>query len=59
MFEDYSKSRIWILAFSTNFCPAKNDLSGNTVGPQASAFQKVAKCTIFGIFDKLCCPLKM
>ena len=33
----------WILAFSTNFCPIKSDLSGNTVWPQASGFQIVAK----------------
>ena len=32
-----------ILAFSTNFCPIKTDLSGNTVWPQASGFQKSAK----------------
>ena len=28
-----------ILALSTNFCPIKIDLSGNTVWPQASSFQ--------------------
>ena len=28
MFENYSKCRIWILAFSTNFCAIKTDLSG-------------------------------
>ena len=32
-----------ILAFSTNFCPIKTDLSGNTVWPQASGFQKLTK----------------
>ena len=32
----------WILAFSTNFCPIKSDLSGNTVWQQASDFQKLA-----------------
>ena len=42
-----------ILAFSTNFCPNKTDLSGNTVWPQASGFQKLAKLTIFGIFNEL------
>ena len=40
-----------ILAFSTKFCPIKTDLSGNTVWPQASGFQKLAKLTIFGIFN--------
>ena len=50
MFENYSKCRIWIfdiLAFSTNFCPIKSDLSGNTVWPQASGFQKLAKMDHF------------
>ena len=42
-----------ILAFSNNFCPIKIDLSGSTVWPQASGFQKLAKLTIFGIFDEL------
>ena len=42
-----------VLAFSTNFCPTKTDLSGNTVWPQATGFQKLAKLTIFGIFDEL------
>ena len=36
-----------ILAFSTNFCPVKIDLSGNTVWPQASGFQKLAKMDNF------------
>ena len=31
LFENYSKCCIWILAFSTNFCPIKSDLSGNTI----------------------------
>ena len=30
-------------AFLTNFCPIKTGLSGNTVWPQASGFQKLAK----------------
>ena len=30
-----SHSNFLILAFSTNFCPIKTDLSGNTVWPQA------------------------
>ena len=60
---DYSLHIVWkllkmshlnfflILAFSTNFCPIKTDLSGNTVWPQASGFQKVAKMDHLGIFD--------
>ena len=43
-----------ILAFFTNFCPIKSDLSGNTVWPQPSGFSKKSpKCTIFGIFNEL------
>ena len=30
-----SHLNLWILAFSTNFCPIKTDLSGITVWPQA------------------------
>ena len=37
-----SHLKFWILAFSTNFCPIKTDLSGNTVWPQALGFQKIA-----------------
>ena len=40
-----------ILAFFTNFCPIKTDLSGNTVWPQTSVFQKLVKMSIFGIFN--------
>ena len=39
-----------ILAFSTNFCPIKTDLSGNTVWPQASGFQKLTKMDYFWHF---------
>ena len=35
-FENYLKCRFWILAFFTNFCPFKNDLSSNTVWPSFS-----------------------
>ena len=51
LLENYSKCRIWILAFFINSCPIKTDLSGNNVWPQASGFQKLAKLTIFGIFS--------
>ena len=40
-----------ILAFSTNFCPIKTDMSGNTVGPQASGFQKLPKMDLFWHFN--------
>ena len=62
LFENYSKCRIWIfgiLAFSTNFCPIKIDLSGNTVWPQASGFQKLAKIDHFLAFLINFCPLKL
>ena len=38
------------MAFFTNFCPIKIDLSGNTVWPQASGFQKLAKMNHFWHF---------
>ena len=44
------KMIFWILAFFTNFCPIKTDLSGNTVWPQASGFQKLAKMDHFWHF---------
>ena len=45
-----SHLNFWILAFSTNFCPITTDLPGNTVWPQASYFQKLAKMDHFGHF---------
>ena len=48
-----SHLNFWILAFSTNFCPIKIDLYGSTVWQQASVFQKLAKLSIFGIFNEL------
>ena len=39
-----------ILAFSTNFCPIKTFLSGNTDWPQAIGFQKLAKLDHFLAF---------
>ena len=50
LFENYTKYRIWILAFSTNFCPIKSDLSGNTVWPKASGFPKLANLDHFWPF---------
>ena len=40
-----------ILAFSINFCPIKIDLSGNTVWPHASGFQKLVKMDHFWHFQ--------
>ena len=45
-----SPKKFCILAFFTNFCPIKVDLSGNTVWPQASGFQKLAKMDHFWHF---------
>ena len=39
-----------IFALSSIFCRMKIDLSGNTVSPQASGFQKIAKTNHFGHF---------
>ena len=52
-FKKLLKCLVWILAFSTNFCPIDIDLSGNTVWPQASVFQKLTKMNIFGLFNIL------
>ena len=46
-----SHLNFWILAFFANFCPLKTDLSGNTVWPQASGFQKLAKIDHFWHFS--------
>ena len=58
VFEYPPKSRIFnltILAFSTNFCPIKIDLSGNAVWPQGSGFQKLAQMAFLINF----CPLTL
>ena len=39
-----------ILAFSTNICPIKIDLSGTTVWPQVSSLKKVVKIDYFWLF---------
>ena len=54
-----SHFNFWIWAFSTNFCPIKTDLSGNTVWPQASGFQKIAQMDHFWHFLINFCPFKM
>ena len=48
-----SHLKISILAFSTNFCPIKIDMTGNAVWMQTSDFQKLAKVTVFGICNEL------
>ena len=45
-----SHSIFSILAFSINFCSIKSDLSGNTVWPQTSVFQTLAKIDHFWHF---------
>ena len=40
-----------ILAFSTNFCPIKTYLSGNTVWWVASVFKSSPKWSVFGNFN--------
>ena len=40
-----------ILAFSSNFCPIKTDLSGNNVDRKLQIFKNSPKWTIFGIFN--------
>ena len=46
VFENHQKWRIWVFWF-WHFLPIF-DLSGNTVWPQASGFQKLAKLHYFG-----------
>ena len=46
-----SHFNFWIMAFPTIFCPIKTDLSGNTVWPQASSFQKLVKMDHFWHFE--------
>ena len=61
MFENYWKCYTLyfpILEFSTNFCPIKSDLSGNTIWMQASGVHKVAKMNHFWYFLINFCPLK-
>ena len=45
-----SHLNFWILAFSTNFCPIKTDLSGSTVWPEALGFQEIVKMDHFWHF---------
>ena len=52
MFEIDQKCRIWIFQF-WDFHQFLYDLSGITIWPQASGFQKLVKLTIFGIFDEI------
>ena len=53
-----SHLNFWICAFPTNFCHIESDLSGNTVWPQASGFQKLVKLDHFWPLMNFC-PFKM
>ena len=53
LFENHSKCPMWSFEFwhfPSIFCPIKTALSGNTVWPQASGFQKFAKMDHFWHF---------
>ena len=52
VFENHPKRRIWIFQF-WHFPLIFVLLSGNTVWPQTSGFQKLAKSDHFGIFNQL------
>ena len=47
-----SDLKLEILGSFINFCPIKSDLSGYTVWPQASSFQKKPRKNDFGIFHQ-------
>ena len=54
LLKNCSKCRVWIfdiLAFFTNFCLIEIYLSGTTVRPQVSGFQKITKMCYFDIFN--------
>ena len=54
-----SHLKFWILPFSSNFCPLKSGLSGNTVWQQVSDFKKIAKIDHLWAFIMNFWPLKM
>ena len=58
LFENQAKCRIWtfwILAFSTNFCPNKIDLSDNTQNVNVSRFARYVEYDFLKGFPTLCC----
>ena len=59
LFENYSKCRLWILAFSTNFFLIKTDLSGTLFDRKLQFFKNSPKWTIFLAFLINFCPLKV
>ena len=58
VFQNHSKCLIEFFKFGIfhQLDQLENNLSGNTVWPQATILQKVAKLTIIGIFDELLSP---
>ena len=48
-----TKTEYPFLAFSINFCPIENGLSGNTVRLKDLGFQKLAKMNHFGILNQI------
>ena len=52
LFENYSKCRIWILAFSTNFCPIK-------IARKLQFFKNSPNWPFLAFFKIKFCPLKM
>ena len=59
LFKNHQKCRILSFEFwrfSPFFCSIKSDLSGNTVWPLTSGFQKLAKIDHFGHFSINFCP---
>ena len=59
MFENHSKSRIWMLAFSINDFPVKSDLSGNIVWLPVSGFQKHVEWDFLCDFQTLYTLIKL
>ena len=55
LIENHSKCPIWIFNFAIfhQFLSYQSEMSNNTVWPKATGFQKLAKSTIFGIFNEL------
>ena len=52
LFENYSKCRIWIFAFSTEFCPIlKLTCLVTLFDRKLQVFKNLPKLTIFGIFN--------
>ena len=51
--EKLLKMSLFNFGISTNFCPIKSDLSGNTFDCKFQVFKNSSKLSIFGIFNQL------